>query len=230
MATLYHYSLDPFSRRIRLSLGEHNVQAELAEELPWVPRRPFMDISPSGVLPVLVENDGKIITGVEAIGEYLEETQVEDQATNGLLGSDPLLRAETRQLVALFDNRFYREVSRPILMEKIQRRFARPEDGGGAPNMAAVRSGLQNIRPYLSLIGALVERRNWLAGDRLSLADLAAAAHLSCIDYLGDVPWSESQATKDWYARIKSRPVFRPLLADHVRGMPPPKAYADLDF
>lgn len=230
MPTLYHHPLDPFSRRVRLSLGEHEVSAELAEEQPWALSRSFLDINPSGILPFLVEGPGATVTGSEAIAEYIEETARTGVKAGGLLGEDPLQRAEVRRLVAWFDTRFYREVGRPILTEKIQRRFAKPEDGGGAPNMAAVRAGLQNIRPHLALIGALIEKRNWLAGDDLSLADLAAAAHLSCIDYLGDVPWSESQAAKDWYVRIKSRPAFRPLLADHIRGMPPPRAYADLDF
>ena len=230
MPTLYHHPLDPFSRRIRLSLGEHEVSAELAEEQPWALSRGFLEINPTGILPFFVEGAGATVTGAEAIGEYIEETSGTAGKTGGLLGEDPLQRAEVRRLVAWFDTRFYREVGRPILTEKIQRRFTKPEDGGGAPNMAAVRAGLQNIRPHLALIGAQIEKRNWLAGDDLSLADLAAAAHISCIDYLGDVPWSENQAAKDWYVRIKSRPSFRPLLADHIRGMPPPRAYADLDF
>ncbi len=230
MPTLYHFPLDPFSRRVRLSLGEHDVAAELAEEQPWALSRAFLDLNPTGILPLLVEGANATVAGAEAIGEYLEETKAADEDKAGLLGAEPLQRAEVRRLVAWFDTRFYREVSRPILTEKIQRRFAKPEEGGGAPNMVAVRAGLQNIRPHLAVIGALVEKRNWLAGDAFSLADLAAAAQLSCIDYLGDVPWSESSAAKDWYVRIKSRPSFRPLLADHIRGMPPPRAYADLDF
>jgi glutathione S-transferase len=64
----------------------------------------------------------------------------------------------------------------------------------------------------------------------MSLADVAAAAHLSCIDYIGDVPWEAYELAKNWYARIKSRPSFRSILADHIAGMPPPKHYADLDF
>jgi glutathione S-transferase len=44
------------------------------------------------------------------------------------------------------------------------------------------------------------------------------------------VPWEVDAHARDWYARIKSRPSFRSLLADHLTGMPPPKAYADLDF
>ncbi len=230
MATLHHYPLDPFSRRIRLWLAEHEISVELADELPWAPRKPFLAINPSGLLPVFVDDDGAAITGVEAVSEYLEETRTSKGGRGSLLGATPVQRAETRRLIAWFDVRFFREVGRPILTEKIERRFAKPEQGGGAPNMTAVRAGLKNIRPHLALIGALMEKRNWLGGDEFSSADLAAAAHLSCIDYLGDVPWSESDAAKDWYARIKSRPTFRPLLADHIRGMPPPRSYADLDF
>jgi glutathione S-transferase len=76
----------------------------------------------------------------------------------------------------------------------------------------------------------LAERRRWLAGDSLSLADVAAAAQLSSVDYLGDVPWEGHPEAKDWYVRLKSRPSLRPLLKDHIAGVPPPKHYADLDF
>ena len=69
-----------------------------------------------------------------------------------------------------------------------------------------------------------------MAGEDYSLADIAAAAHLSTVDYLGDVPWTEHEEAKDWYARIKSRPSFRSLLEDNIPGVPPPKHYADLDF
>ena len=79
-------------------------------------------------------------------------------------------------------------------------------------------------------IGELVDARNWLAGEEISLADMAAAAHLSCLDYLGDIPWEEFSQVKDWYVRVKSRPSFRPLLGDYISGMPPPRHYADLDF
>jgi glutathione S-transferase len=96
--------------------------------------------------------------------------------------------------------------------------------------MGAIRAGRTNIRYHLKYIGYLIGQRNWLAGDQLTYADLAAAAHLSCVDYLGDVPWDEDDTAKHWYARVKSRPAFRALLADRIAGMPPPAHYADLDF
>ncbi|QPC42585.1 glutathione S-transferase family protein [Kaustia mangrovi] len=229
MPKLYHFPLDPFSRRIRLALGEYGADAELVEERPWEQREGFLALNPAGALPVMVDDDRTVIAGIEALSEYLEETRgARNRVT--LLGETPAERAETRRLVAWFDIRFHREVGRLVLGEKVEKRFAKPGQGGGAPHMKAVRVGLNNIRHHLDYIGFLSEARNWLAGDRLTHADLAAAAHLSCIDYLGDVPWSENAAAKQWYQRIKSRPCFRPLLADHIRGMPPPRFYADLDF
>jgi glutathione S-transferase len=96
--------------------------------------------------------------------------------------------------------------------------------------MGVVRAALHNLRYHLDYISYLMESRSWLAGDELTLADLTAAAHLSCLDYVGDVPWGQYPLAKEWYVRLKSRPSFRPILADHVPGMPPPKLYANLDF
>jgi glutathione S-transferase len=100
----------------------------------------------------------------------------------------------------------------------------------GVPDTQAIRAGHSNIKIHLDYVGWLVERRNWLAGEEYSLADIAAAAHLSAIDYIGDVPWDEHPPARDWYARIKSRRAFRPVLADHIPGVPPPRHYADPDF
>jgi len=228
MARLHHFALDPFCRRLRLALGEYGTVAELVEEKPWELRPGFLDLNPSGQVPVFMDDDGTVAAGIEAASEYLEETRGGLKHT--LLGPTPAARAETRRLIGWFDNKFYHEVSGPLLGEKVVRRFMTREAGGGPPDMGRVRAAMASIRGHLDYIGALAEERNWLAGDDLSAADLAAAAHLSVVDYLGDVPWSENAAAKTWYQRIKSRPAFRPLLADQIRGMTPPRIYADLDF
>lgn len=228
MARLLHHPLDPFSRRIRLQLSEYGAEVELMEERPWEQRAGFLKLNPSGLLPVYIDDDKTVAAGIEAVSEYIEEAHA---GFNGsLIGASPGERAETRRLAAWFDTKFHHEVGGPVLMEKVIRRFLSNDAGGGAPKMNRVRAGLGRIRVHLDYIGALSEQRNWLAGDRLTLADLAAAAHLSCLDYLGDVPWSTNEAAKSWYQRVKSRPSFRPLLADHVRGITPPRTYADLDF
>ncbi|MGE0211066.1 MAG: glutathione S-transferase family protein [Parvibaculaceae bacterium] len=228
MAKLIHFPLDPFSRRIRVSLGEYGEEAELNEERPWEGRETFLALSPSGTLPVFIDNDGSIASGIEAVSEYLDDTRGSRERT--LIGSSAAERAEARRLIAWFDTLFFHEVSQPLLSEKVVRRFLPKERGGGAPEMPLVRSALGAIRRHLDYIAMLAEARNWLAGDRLTGADLAAAAHISVIDYLGDMPWGDNPRAKAWYQRIKSRPTFRSLLADRISGMPPSRVYADLDF
>ena len=227
MPKLHHFTLDPYGRRLRLSLAEYGVEVRLVEERPWQPSPQLAQLNPSGLSPVYLEDSGIAISGPEAITEYLEETVGQQKP---LIPGSAITRAEVRRLVAWFDVKFYAEVTEPVLTEKVIRRFVPSAAGSSSPQMARVRNGLQVLRAHLDYIGALSEERSWLAGDDLSLADLAAAAHISAIDYLGDVPWADHPVAQSWYQRIKSRPSFRVLLADTVPGMQPSAHYADLDF
>ena len=222
MRTLYHLWLSPFSRKIRVVLAEKGLPFDLVLEKVWERREEFLLMNPAGEVPVLVDSDGTVLAESQAIAEYIDETYPE----RPLIGPDPLARAETRRLVAWFDHKFNAEVTNNLVGEKLMKRVLRI----GEPDAAAIRAGLANIHYHLDYIAYLAERRRWLAGDHFSLADIAAASHLSSVDYIGDVPWSDHPGAKDWFARIKSRPSFRPLLADHVPGAPPPPHYADLDF
>lgn len=230
MAVLYHYPLCAFSRAARLAVGMYGLDVILTQEAPWDRRAEFLALNPAGSVPVFVDDDATVVSGSSVIAEYLEETRRPASHAARLMPGEPAARAEVRRLMSWFNEKFYEEVTRNLLVEKIHRRFMPRELGGGAPDAGAVRAGLSNIKPHLKYIGYLARQRNWLAGDELSYGDLAAAAHLSCIDYLGAVPWDEDQDARSWYARIKSRPAFRPLLADRIRGVTPPEYYADLDF
>jgi glutathione S-transferase len=227
MPKLLHFVLDPYSRRARMALAEYGELVQLSDERPWAPSSTAIELNPSGLMPILVEDTGLAICGSEALTEYLEETR---GAVKTLLPGNAYARAEIRRLIAWFDVKFYTEVTEPLLTEKVIRRFLAPSDGGGAPEMARVRQARINLKNHLDYLGHMVEERDWLGGGELSLADLAAAAHLSAIDYLGDVLWAEHAVVKSWYQRIKSRPSFRLLLADTVPGMAASATYADLDF
>lgn len=222
MHTLYHLALSPFCRKVRIVLAEKKIEFDLRIENTWERRHEFMALNPACEVPVLVEPDGTAISGSDVICEFLEETSPDI----ALIGSHPLQRAEVRRIANWFDDKFAREVSRPLIDEKVKKRLL----AIGEPDSGAIRAALANIHHHLDYITFLIERRRWLAGEDLSLADVAAAAHLSAVDYLGDVPWAAHEAAKEWYARIKSRPSFRPLLSDAIAGMPAPKHYADLDF
>jgi len=222
MRTLYHLWLSPFCRAVRIALAEKDIEVTLRAENVWERRNDFLAMNPAGEVPVLTEADGTAISGSTVILEYLEDLKPEP----ALIGTDPLIRAETRRLASWFNDKFNAEVTENLLGEKMMKRFL----GLGEPDAVAIRAGYKNLRYHLQYIAYLVERRNWLAGNSLSYADIAAAAHLSSLDYINEIPWGDHESVKVWYARIKSRPSFRTLLSDKIPGFPPPPHYANLDF
>ncbi len=230
MLTLFHHPFCPHSRFARLVLNEYGLDLRCVEERAWERREPFLVMNPAGTTPVLVEEGRPPVPGAAIIAEYVDETAGDSAGDRRLLPREPERRIEVRRLAAWFNDKFFAEVSGPLVMERCYKRYMRPEQGGGPPDTDAIRAARVNIRYHLAYIGWLVRGRDWLAGDQLSFADFAAAAHLSAADYLGDVPWNEDETAKAWYARVKSRPSFRPILADTMAGIPPSKTYADLDF
>ncbi len=230
MLTLFHHPFCPHSRFVRLALAEYGTPVRLVEEEVWERREDFLTLNPAGTTPVLVAEGGPAVPGATIIAEFLDETLGHEMGDRRLLPTDMGARVEVRRLAAWFNDKFFDEVSGPLVTERVYKAYMPAERGGGPPDTGVIRAVRNNVRYHLAYIGWLIGRRDWLAGDRLSYADLAAAAHLSTVDYLGHVPWSEDESAKIWYARVKSRPSFRPLLSEKVAGIPPSTTYADLDF
>lgn len=230
MLTLLHQTLCPQSRFVRLILGEYGLEVRLTEERPWERRESFLKLNAAGTLPVLIEEGQPPVPGAAIIAEYLDETRGAEQGEARLLPIAISQRVEVRRLMAWFNERFFEEVSDPFVTEREFKRHMTAAQGGGPPDSDALRAARHNIRYHLAYIGWLTQTRDWLGGERLSYADLAAAAQLSSADYLGEVPWQENEAARHWYARVKSRPSFRAILGDTVAGLPPAKHYANLDF
>ncbi len=224
--TLHHFPLDPASRQVRLALGEKRLAFGEVAVRYWERPKELTALNASGLIPVLLETaEGAqplALCESRAILDHLEETVPEPP----LLGRDPAERAEARRLLQWFDRKFEFEASGYILHEKLEKRLL----GLGAPDLTNLRQGRDGLRNHMFYIDKLLQEREWLAGRRLSLADFAASAHLSVIDYFGDVPWGDFPAVKTWYMKLKSRPCFRPLLADRWPGLAPAKHYDDLDF
>ncbi len=221
MIRLFHVPLSPFCRKVRLSLGEKRLEVELVEERYWEQDPDFLRRNPAGKVPVL-KMDGRTMAESTAICEYIEETHPEPP----LLPGDAAMRYEARRLVHWFDDKFHHEVTSKLLYERVNKKVM----GQGYPDSGNVKAGARAIKFHLDYMGWLLDQRRWLAGDVMTLADFAAAAHLSALDYISDVDWNRNANVKDWYAKIKSRPAFRSILADHVPGFPAPAHYADLDF
>ncbi|MBA2125624.1 glutathione S-transferase family protein [Hyphomicrobium methylovorum] len=229
---LTQYRLCPRSRSIRLALAEYGTEIALLDENPWEWRKDFLAKNPAGEMPVLEYDGGPTLCGAYSISEYIaEEVMPPSRAT--ATRPPPLFpgnregRAEVRRLVDWYHGKFDREVSRELLNEKVYETM-RPTHG--SPDPSILRTVRTNLRYHLAYTGYLADARRWLAGDDLSFADFAAAAHISVVDYLGEMPWNEYPAVKIWYQRIKSRPSFRALLADRVPGSAPSAVYSDLDF
>lgn len=230
MLTLFHHPFCPHSRFIRLALTELGFDVQLIEERVWERRDEFLMLNPAGTTPVLVIEGMPPIPGAANIAEFLDETHGSELGERRLLPGDIAGRIEVRRLTSWFNDKFFAEVSGPLVMERLYKRHMRAEQGGGSPDTEMIRAARANIRYHLSYVGWLARTRNWLTGDQLSYADLAAAAHISSADYFGDVPWAEDESAKTWYARVKSRPAFRPILAEAAPGLPASRTYADLDF
>lgn len=226
---LYHYALCPASRAVRLALTECSIEVTFSEIKPWAPPREFMDINPAGTTPVLVW-EGKTVSGAYPISEFLWDSFAREKATASrtqLWPRTPAERAEARRVSDWFCRKFDSEVSQFLLDEKIYK----PMTGvKSSPDLTAIRASRANLRYHLSYISFLSEQRKWLGGDHLSFADFAAAGQVSVMDYLSEIAWSDFPEAKSWYSRIKSRPSFRPLLADRLPGFNPPDVYANLDF
>lgn len=221
MVLLVHHTISPQSRKARIIMAEKKVLFVLKEEEPWNLSKDICKLNPAGDLPVFIF-DGHIISGNYAVTEYLEETYQKPK----LLVGDALMHAEIRRLSDWFDSKFHKEVYQYIVGEKVFKRFK----SGESPDSKALKVGMHNLKYHMEYIEWLTERNNYLAGPEFSLADIAAAAHLSILDYLGDVDWENYKNAKLWYSKIKSRPSFQEILKDTIKGIPPSKNYQNLDF
>jgi len=225
MLRLLHHPLDPSSRLARLMLAEYGVPVALEEVKPWTREPGFLDLNPAGTLPVLLNEDGPAAIGPLAVMLNIEERFAPPQIA-GLVPARSSERAEMWRLFEWVNSKLNDEVTRYIVEEKIVKRgFAL-----ATPDPAVLRVAKANLAEHMQYFIWLCATRAWLAGDNMTLADFALAAHLSCLDYLGDIDWETAGEARDWYSRIKSRPAFRTLLNDRVVGMPPHRGYADLDF
>lgn len=223
MWKVFQFPLCPFSRKVRLLLGEKAVPYDLVAEFPWEQRDEYFDISPSGLTPAVHDEErGLTISDSRAICEYFDETVEKAPMISG----PSAYRAEIRRLVAWFDERFYVDVTGPLMLERMRKPFVHrlPPDG------KVIREAMRNAHAHLDYIDYLIDTRNWLAGATMSMADLAAAAQISVADYLSGIEWTGHEQTRAWYSMFKSRPSFRPLLSERMGHIKPPPHYERVDF
>lgn len=225
MPRLLHHPLDPASRLARLMFAEYGVPVKLEEIKPWMRDPALLEINPAATAPVLFEEGAPPIVGALAVIHAIEERYAPTTVA-GLIPTEATDRAEMWRLMEWVLIKLNDEVTRYIIEEKIAKRDRK----GGTPEPSVLRVAKANLIEHMRYFNWLVATRLWLGGDFMTLADFALAAHFSSLDYLGDIDWETAGETRDWYARIKSRPAFRTLLGDRVVSLPPHRGYADLDF
>ena len=225
MYRLYHHTICPFSRKVRLHLAAKEIGFELIQENFWERRKEFIAMNPAGLLPVLFDNSNSaVVVGSSTIIEYIEEKHHE---TKSFLGDSIAKRAEVRRLQHWFDDKFYNEVSKYVLNERYLNRYL---PGSHAPNSEVLRVARKNLNIHLSYIEYLLESRKYLAGDNITAADFSAACQISLLDYFGDINWHHYLPAKDWYSLIKSHKIFTEVLKDRIPNITPPEYYSKLDF
>jgi len=225
MRVLYHWPLDPASRQARIALAETNLKFKLELVNPWAPDEAFAATCLEGVPPALIDviAGGRVtISGARAITEYLADTSKKAN----LRPDSPTERAEMRRLCDWMDTKFTDDVQAFILHERVEKTVL----GNEAPHPPTLREGRENLIGHLEYFTWILSRRDYLASHRFSLADIACFAHLSCLDFVGEIRWKDWSELKDWYQKIKSRPSVQPVLGDRVGGIIPPRHYRDLDF
>ncbi|MAT35639.1 MAG: glutathione S-transferase [Ponticaulis sp.] len=225
MRKLFHWPLDPASRLVRLVLAEKKLEFDLVTSPPWKPVEEVKRLYANPVGPVLIDQGqhGRVVANhTHAIIEFLEEQYPDIRVLPSLAPE----RAEARRLWRWVENRFEAEINGSILAERIAQAVQRTN----VPDSTLLRRGAHSLRGVLTYLNALCEQHSYLTGRVLTVADLAAAANLSALDYFGDVSWDNVPDLRDWYARVKSRPCFRDLLKDSIVGTKPSPQYADLDF
>lgn len=228
MTTLFHLPLDVTSRFVRLALAEYEMEAHFEIEKVWDRRKAFLALNPAATVPVLKTDEELVLVGANPIIGFISEGR-EDRGAP-LMPSDAASRAEVRRLIDWALILLEGDVTSTLVHEKAMKRQIPGKLGGGAPDTGAMRICRDNLQWHLDYTDHLIATRDWLAGERITLADLAFGAAYCTLDYLGEIKWADHAPTKAWYARLKSRPSFDPLLAERVSGVIPPNHYADPDF
>lgn len=226
MRRLLQTPFDPASRLARLVLSEKGLVAQHVETPPWEENQDLLQHNPAGTIPVLIDTPPTggehAISPILVIIDYLDEAYSNTPSLPGTSAA----RAETRRLCDWFTHKFETEVTTLTVRERIDKRLRRR----GQPDYEYLKQGLSALSWHMDYMTWLLEQRSWLAGEQRSAADFAAAAQISSLDYIDAISWDKFPVVKEWYARLKSRPSFRPLLNDRIEGLPPPAHYDDPDF
>lgn len=198
--TLHGYRYSVYVRIVRMTLLEKGVSWRHVEVDPFAADIPaaYLRLNPFGRVPTLVDADF-VLFETTAITRYI------DEAFEGpnLQPAEPPVRARMNQLIAIADSYGYWPMVRQVFSHRVFRPAA-----GEPVDEAAVAAGVAASQKVLDTIEGLIGDAGYLAGDRLSLADMHLAAMMAYFTAApeGEYMLSRSARLSNWWTAMKDRP------------------------
>lgn len=204
---IYGASLSPFVSKAVAFAREKGIDFEHRPIAPGAEDAEFRACSPFGKIPGL--RDGDYCLGDStAIACYLEAKHPDP----ALIPAAPEARGKVMWFDEFADTIFVGKAG-PIFFNRV----VAPLMGQEPDHAIADRAEAEDLPPVLDYIeGQLADGREWLVGDRLTLADLAVAVPFRNLEY--------AQARVDWDRYPKAR-AFR----DRVLGRDSFAALREMD-
>ncbi len=197
----FYTGMGPNPRMVRIFMAEKGIEISLEQVdlLAGENRRPpYTDKNPAGQLPCLELDDGSHLAEITAICEYLEEIQPEPP----LIGTTPEERAQTRMWTRRIDLN---------ILEPLANGFRFGEGLGifkdrihvipqAADDLKAI------AREQLEWLNGMIEGREFIVGDRFTLADVILFAFREFGATVGQPLDAKLENLQGWYTRVASRP------------------------
>ena len=194
-------SVGPNPQVVRTFMAERGVELPLEEVdiMSGANRQSdYLEINPAGQLPALQLEDGSLLTEITVICEYLDESQPGDR----LMGATPEERAQVRRWTRWADlnvceplaNGFRFAEGLPIFQDRMR---CLPEAADGLKAC---------VQDKLAWLDKEMAGRDYLAGDRFTLADILLSAFLAFGEQVGQPLNRDLENISAWYERCHARP------------------------
>ncbi|MDP2122933.1 MAG: glutathione S-transferase family protein [Parvibaculum sp.] len=197
----FYNSIGPNPRVVKMFMQEKGIKLPFVEiDLMAGENRqePYLAKNPSGQAPALELDDGTVLAEITAICEYLDEKF----PGGNLIGTTPEERAETRMWTRRVDlnvcepmaNGFRFSEGLPLFQNRMR---CLPEAADGLKAIA---------QDKLAWLDKLMAGREFLAGKRLTLADILLFGFLDFGAVVGQPINPELKNVSAWFERMKARP------------------------
>lgn len=218
--SLHFFELCSLSRQVKLLLEEQNIPYNLISYTDWSKDFLGEKFSYLSQLPKISISD-EIISGWYSVLFHLEEKT----SVSSLLGKVSKEKNIIKQIISYMNDKFYNIVIYPLIKEKVISYI-----NNISPDSREIRKARHQSSNFLKFIDKDLQQYHCLSHNDFSAADLIAASHISVLDYLNEIEWSQYNSLKTWYSIIKSRPSMKKILDGKIQGFVPPPHYQNPDF